>query len=147
MVSLGQTLVALWRESIVRHTTGSACVLGVTLKEVLAYLVVFLSCCIPPLTHHSSSHLPPLPPVSLSPFLCAHISVFPTCLRACFSFSTSVLILPHTLLLLPKALPRPGFCCCNDTDKLFGHSFGFGFSLFRAPLPVLSIFPCKFTFM
>lgn len=77
------------------------------LSKMLVYLVLFLPCllsspalffcCIPPLTHHSSSHLPPLPPVSLSRFLCAHISVFPTCLTPCFSFSPCLFLSSPTL--------------------------------------------------
>lgn len=115
----------------------------VVLSQNRAYIYIyiynssFLSCLFSllplfyyiPFTHHSSSHLPPLPPVSLSLFLCAHISVFPACLPVFFFLSMSVLILPHALLLLSKALALPGFCCSNtDTDKLFGCSFDFVFS-------------------
>lgn len=101
------------------------------LSKTLIYLVPPLPCLLSssplfvsgiPLTHHSSSHLPPLPPVS--PYLSSSVLTFLSFQHSPFMFffrSMSVLILPHDPLL-PKALPRPGFLCCNDTDKLFGHS-------------------------
>lgn len=104
--------------------------MSVVLSKMLIYLVLIRSrrlsspalffYCIP-LTHHSSSHRPPLPPVSLSLFLCSHFCLSNMSPSVFFFLSMSVLILPDALLLLPTALPRPWFCCCNDTDKLFGH--------------------------
>lgn len=102
------------------------------LNKTLIYLVPRLSCLLSsPLCFWHSSHSPlflsssPAPTsLSLSLYLCAHISLFsPSVFFFLFIF---VVILPHALLL-PEALPRPGPCCCNNSDKLFGHTFRFVF--------------------
>lgn len=63
-------------------------------------------------------------PLLISLPLCSHFCLSNTSPSVFFFLSMSVLILPR-VLLLPEALPRPVLCCCNDTDKLFGHSSGF----------------------
>lgn len=103
------------------------------LSKVLIYLVP--SCLLPspyffffsgiPLTHHSSSHLPPLAPVSAYlPSSVLTLLSFQHISHCVFFPSMSVLILLH-MLLFPRAVPRPGLCSCNVTDKLFRHTFAF----------------------
>lgn len=134
---------------VVEHTTRSACVQLVLYCYVsdcsypnqrcveqdadifssLSSPSSFLFCPLFPLhSSHSPLFLSSSPCSHQSPYLssCAHISRLSNMSSSVFFFlSVSVLILLYLLLLLlllPTALPRPSFCCCNDTDKLFGHS-------------------------
>lgn len=101
---------------------------------------VFFSLCSPLCLWHSPhsplflSCLPAPTRLPLSLFLCAHITVVVTSHCVFLSLHDCSYPPPNTLLL-PKAQPCPGLCCCNYADKLFGHSFGFDSFFSHSPSP------------